>query len=259
MNFFKNRYALIFQQLLVREIGERYRDSALGVLWHLILPLCQLFVLSWVFGYLLQARVTLENVSYAAFLALGLWPWNLFSNAVSQSVTSLSGNAALIGKVLMPHGLLVASRAVSSVLLDLAGFAVVLLVLLMLSTPLKLSGIPTALLGIAVLCIFVMGIAQIVAVLNVFLRDVAAAISQLLSLFFFLTPIIYDVQQLPESLQTILRFNPLCAPIVMVRNALLGLPLDFVGLAISALLAVAVFLLGVWLMRRTRRHLEDYL
>jgi ABC-type polysaccharide/polyol phosphate export permease len=41
MKFFKDQYALLFQQLLVREIGERYRGSALGVLWHLILPLCQ--------------------------------------------------------------------------------------------------------------------------------------------------------------------------------------------------------------------------
>jgi lipopolysaccharide transport system permease protein len=255
----KPDYRAIFKELLRREIGERYRGSALGVLWHLILPLCQLLVLSWVFGHLLKARVTIENVSYAAFLALALWPWNIFSNAVSQSVSALTGNAALIGKVMMPHGLLVASRAVSSILLDLAGFTVVILMLLLFSTPLKLAGLPVALLGIAIVCVFALGFAQIVAVLNVFLRDVGAATSQLLSLFFFLAPIIYDIRQLPERVQNLFRLNPLSAPIITVRNAMLGLPIQWFDLGVSALVAVLVFLFGVWLMRRTRRHLEDYL
>jgi lipopolysaccharide transport system permease protein len=252
-------YRSLFKELLRREVGERYRGSALGVLWHLILPLCQLLVLSWVFGHLLKARVNIENISYAAFLALGLWPWNMFSNAVSQSVSALTGNAALIGKVKMPHTLLVASRALASMMLDFAGFLVVLIALLLFATPLKLSGLPAALLGLLVLCVFATGFAKIVAVLNVFLRDVGAATSQLLSLWFFLTPIIYDVQTMPVGLQKMLAFNPLAAPVLMVRNALLGLPLDFFGLLISAVVALLVFLFGAWLMRRTRRHLEDYL
>jgi lipopolysaccharide transport system permease protein len=252
-------YRGIFKELLRREIGERYRASALGVLWHLILPLCQLLVLSWVFGHLLKARVNIEHISYAAFLALGLWPWNMFSNAVSQSVNALTSNAALIGKVRMPHSLLVASRAAASMILDLAGFVVVIIALWLFATPLKLFGLPAALLGIAVLCVFAMGFAKIVAVLNVFLRDVGAATSQLLSLSFFLTPIIYDVQTMPVALQKILAFNPLAAPVLMVRNAMLGLPLDFIGVLISAVIALLIFLTGSWLMRRTRRHLEDYL
>ena len=71
----KPAYRSVFRELLRRELGERYRGSLLGVLWHLLLPLSQLLVLSWVFSHLLQARTQFENLSYAAFLALGLWPW----------------------------------------------------------------------------------------------------------------------------------------------------------------------------------------
>ncbi|MGH8051325.1 MAG: ABC transporter permease [Arenimonas sp.] len=255
----KPAYRSVFRELLRRELGERYRGSLLGVLWHLLLPLSQLLVLSWVFSHLLQARTQFENLSYGAFLALGLWPWNLFSNAVSNSVAALTGNAALIGKIALPHHLLVDAKVSASVLLDLAGFAVVLLALLLFGTPLKLSGVPVVLLSLAVLYIFAVGFANIVAVLNVFLRDVGAAISQILSLLFFLTPVIYDLAQLPKPLQQLLILNPFAAPILAIRHALLGLPVDWFHLGISALIAIFVAYLGYALLRRARPHLEDYL
>jgi len=255
----KPAYRSVFRELLRRELGERYRGSFLGLLWHLLLPLSQLLVLSWVFSTLLQARTQFENLSYAAFLALGLWPWSLFSNAVSNSVAALTGNAALIGKVSLPHHLLVDAKVTASVLLDLAGFAVVLLVLLMIGTPLQFSGLPVVLLSLLVLYIFAVGFANIVAVLNVFMRDVGAAISQLLSLLFFLTPVIYDSSQLSKHLQNILHLNPFAAPINSIRHAFLGLPIDWLRLGIAALMAIFVAYLGYALLRRSRRHLEDYL
>jgi ABC-type polysaccharide/polyol phosphate export permease len=239
----KPAYRSVFRELLRRELGERYRGSFLGVLWHLLLPLSQLLVLSWVFSHLLQARTQFENISYGAFLALGLWPCN----------------AALIGKIALPHHLLVDAKVTSSVLLDLVGFIVILLVLLLLGTPLKASGIPVVLLCLAVLYIFAVGFANIVAVLNVFMRDVGAAMSQILSLLFFLTPIIYDIAQLPVSLQQWLILNPFAAPIIAIRHAFLGLPIDWLPLGISVFIALAVAYLGYALLKRARPHLEDYL
>lgn len=255
----KPAYRSVFRELLRRELGERYRGSLLGVLWHLLLPLSQLLVLSWVFSHLLQARTQFENLSYAAFLALGLWPWNLFSNAVSNSVAALTGNAALIGKIALPHRLLVDAKVSASVLLDLAGFTVILLALVIFGTPLKWSGLPVVLLSLLVLYIFAVGFAYIVAVLNVFLRDVGAAISQILSLLFFLTPVIYDLAQLPKPLQQSLMLNPFSAPIMAIRNAFLGLPVDWLHLGISAFIAMLIAYVGYALLKRARPHLEDYL
>ncbi len=255
----KPAYRSVFRELLRRELGERYRGSFLGVLWHLLLPLSQLLVMSWVFSYLLQARTQYQDLNYAAFLALGLWPWNLFANAVANSVVALTGNSALIGKIALPHRLLVDAKVSASMLLDLAGFVVVLLALLVFGTSLELSGLPIVLLCLLILSIFAVGFAQIVAVLNVFLRDVGAAISQILSLMFFLCPIMYDLAQLPLRLQEILLLNPLVSPIVNIRNALLGLPVDWPNLAISAAAAMLVAVLGHAMLRRARPHLEDYL
>ncbi len=255
----KPAYRSVFRELLRRELGERYRGSLLGMLWHLLLPLSQLLVLTWVFSHLLQARTQFEHLGYGAFLALGLWPWNLFSNAVSNSVAALTGNAALIGKIALPHHLLVDAKVSASVLLDLAGFALVLLVLVLAGTPLKFAGLPVVLLSLAILCVFAVGFANIVAVLNVFLRDVAAAISQILSLLFFITPVIYDLAQLPEPLRRAMMLNPFAAPIVSIRHAFLGLPIDWLHLGVSGLVAVAMAFIGYALLRRARPHLEDYL
>jgi lipopolysaccharide transport system permease protein len=255
----KPAYRSVFRELLRRELGERYRGSLLGVLWHLLLPLSQLLVLSWVFSHLLQARTQFENLSYAAFLALGLWPWNLFSNAVSNSVSALTGNAALIGKIALPHHLLVDAKVSASILLDLAGFAAVLLALVLFGTNLHFSGMPVVVLSLLILYVFAVGFAYIVAVLNVFLRDVGAATSQIMSLMFFLTPVIYDLAQLPEQLQKLLLINPFSGPIIAIRHAFLGLPTDWVHLGVSALLAMVVAALGYTLLRRARPHLEDYL
>ena len=255
----KPAYRSVFRELLRREVGERYRGSLLGLLWHLLLPLSQLLVLSWVFSHLLQARTQFENLSYGAFLALGLWPWNLFANAVSNGVGALTSNSALIGKIALPHHLLVDAKVSASVLLDLAGFAVVLLVLALLGTPLKFSGVPVVLLSLVVLYVFAVGFANIVAVLNVFMRDVGAAISQIMSLMFFLTPVIYDLAQLPVRLQKLLLLNPMAAPIISIRHAFLGLPIDWLHLGVSGLVALVIAYLGYALLRRARPHLEDYL
>lgn len=255
----KPAYRAVFRELLRRELGERYRGSFLGLLWHLLLPLSQLLVLSWVFTHLMQSRAQFENLSYAAFLALGLWPWNLFSNAVGNSVAALTGNAALIGKVPLPHHLLVDAKVSASILLDLAGFVVVLLALVIFGTELKFSGIPVVMLCLLVLSVFAIGFANMVAVLNVFLRDVGAAISQILSLMFFLSPVIYDLAQMPAALRKWLLLNPLAAPIITIRNAFLGLPIDWSSLAISAAIAGLVAWAGYALLRRARPHLEDYL
>jgi lipopolysaccharide transport system permease protein len=255
----KPAYRSVFRELLRRELGERYRGSFLGVFWHLLLPLMQLAVLSWVFSHVLQARTQFENISYAAFLALGLWPWNLFANAVNNGVIALTSNSALIGKVALPHHLLVNAKVTSSVLLDLAGFFVILMALVLLGTPLKISGIPVVLLCLTVLCIFAIGFANIVAVLNVFMRDVGAAMSQILGLLFFLTPILYDTGQLPNTFQQWLLLNPFAAPVMAIRHAFLGLPVDWFQLGVSALVALIVAYLGHALLKRARPHLEDYL
>ena len=248
----------VFRELLRRELGERYRGTVLGGGRYLVLPLLQLGVLAWVFGSLLPARAN-SSVPYPVFLALGLWPWTLFANAASRSATVLVDNASLIGKIAVPHEVYLYARVAASLLVDLAGFAAVIVVILLFGVRFPVAGIPAALAGLAVIVLLAFGVSRLLAVLQVFLRDTATAIGQLLALGFFLSPIVYDRSQLPAAAQHALSFNPFVAPIEAVRHGLIGQPVPWQALLISAAIGMVVFVAAQWLSARTRAHLEDFL
>src|SRR5688500_17435133 len=155
----------VFRELLRRELDERHRGSVLGAAWLLLLPLLQLAVLAWVFGQLLPARAGDGRLPYAAFLALGLWPWNLFANAVARGVTALTDNAALIGKVAVPHALYVDARVAGAGVVDLAGFAVVLVALPLFGVELAWRGLPVLLPALATIALWGLAAARALAVL----------------------------------------------------------------------------------------------
>ena len=249
----------VFRELLRRELEERYRGSLLGAAWLLLLPVLQLAVLAWVFGHLLPARAQTGDLPFVAFLALGMWPWYLFANAANRGVTALTDNAALIGKVAVPHGLYVDVRVVASAAIDLAGLVLVIAVLLAFGVGITPAGLPAALAALVVIGVHALAAARLLAVLQVFLRDIAALTSQLLVLGFFLTPVFYDRALLPPAVSPWLALNPMTVPVEAIRAGLSGAPVDWQSLAVCAVVAGLLLVLAQWLMRRGRAHLEDFL
>lgn len=253
-----NRRA-VFRELLRRELGERYQGSVLGLLWTLLLPLGQLLVLSLVFTWLLPARAGGGALPYWAFLALGLWPWQLFANAAQRGCTALTDNAALIGKVALPQGLYVATRVTAAALPDLLGYALVLVLVAAFGIALDPAGLPVVLIALAVILAFALAAALLLATLQVFLRDTAQVVAQLLMLGFFLSPVLYDRRQLPGSVAAPLGWNPLAPPIEAVRAALTGADVNWVAFGAAAAAAVLALWLAHGVFARARPHLEDFL
>lgn len=249
----------VFLALLRRDLSERHQGSLLGIGWNLLQPLLQLAVLSLVFTHLLPARSSTGHIPYAAFLALGLWPWQIFANALLRGTSALTDNAALIGKVAVPHSLYVLARVLGSVLPDLAGMVLVVLAITVFGVPLSLAGLPVTVLALLVILAYGVAAAMIASVLQVFLRDVAFAVGQLLTLGFFVSPVLYDRAQLPTAFAVVLGFNPLAAPIEAIRAGLLGLPVPSLALGASAAGALLALLLALALFVRARPHIEDFL
>lgn len=249
----------VFVALLRRDLSERHQGSLLGIGWNLLQPLLQLAVLSLVFTHLLPARTATGHVPYAAFLALGLWPWQMFANALTRGTSALTDNAALIGKVALPHSLYVLARVLGSVLPDLAGLVLVLIAIIAFGVPLSLAGLPVMVVALLVILAYSLAAALIASVLQVFLRDVGFAVGQLLTLGFFISPVLYDRAQLPEPFATVLGFNPLAAPIESIRAGLLGLPVPWIALGASVAFALIVLLFARGLFARARPHIEDFL
>lgn len=244
-----------------REIGNRYLGSFSGGLWALFQPLIQLAVYSVVFIYVFrQGAPPGSPVSYIPFLFMGLWPWTMFAESLSRATTVIQDNAALIGKVALPRDVLVVSVVAGSFAVQLVGFVLICVVLRFCGVAIDLTALPVALLAFAQLFVFTLGFAFLFAGIQVFVRDLASALPQLLMLWMFASPILYARESLPENAQHYLDFNPF-APYPQIFRTLLvhTTPMSMTSLAISMAVALMVFAIGYAAFRRVQPHFEDFL
>lgn len=251
--------AAVFRTLLRRELSERHQGTLGGWTWGLLQPLLQFAVLVLVFTRLLPARASGGALPYAAFLALGLFPWQLFANALLRGTTALTENAAMIGKVAVPNAYYVLTRMAGAAIYDLAGFGLVLVLLFAFRMPITPLGLPVALLSLTIIAAHGLAAGFVLATLQVFLRDTAQVIAQLISLGFFLTPVLYDRHQLPGAAARVLGWNPLAPPIECVRAALSNEAVNWPMLGYSAALAIVALLVARWVFLRAQPHVEDFL
>jgi lipopolysaccharide transport system permease protein len=244
-------------ELARRDIKLRYRQTLLGIAWVVLQPLVAAGVLNFAFGIVAGARP--PGGSYFLFTFVGLLAWNLFSFTLSKTSFSLVGNAYLVSKVYFPRLILPLSGTLST-LLD---FAVALTVYFVLLAFEGGSPQPLVLLlpvWIALILCLALGAGFIAAALTVKYRDIQHILPILIPFLLYASPVAYDVTQIPARYQTIFYLvNPLAALIAGLRASLLPgstLPaLPFV--AWSAMLAVACFLFGAAVFKRTERSFAD--
>lgn len=249
------------RQFFARDLRNRFAGSFSGGLWALFQPLLQLAVTSFVFVYVFKARVpgTLA-IGYVPFLAIALWPWVAFAEAVLRSTTAIQDNAALIGKVALPRVVLVLATIGTSFAIHMVGFVAIVFVMKAAGQPMHLANLPWALLLYIPLAAFASGVALLCAAIQVFVRDLVQALGQLLPLLMFGAPVYYDRAQLPERFRGMLDWNPFTFYAESFRALLLdygNVSADRFGLACAV--AVLSLMIGYWTFRRLDPHFEDFL
>jgi lipopolysaccharide transport system permease protein len=244
-----------------REIKNRYLGSFSGGLWALLQPLIQLAVYSFVFVRIFKAPLPEgSTVGYVPFLFMGLWPWNAFAESLSRSCTSIQDNAALIGKVAMPREVFVVSAVAATFLIQILGFIAICIVLRLAGVPVNLLLLPLAILEYAQLFVFALGLALLLAAFQVFIRDFASALPQLLMLWMFASPVFYSRESLPERYRHWMDWNPLTHYTEFFRTILFGFgSISLVESLVSLVLALATLAIGLTVFRRLQSHFEDFL
>lgn len=193
-----------------REFQSRYRNSLLGAAWTILNPLSMIAVYTLVFSQVMRARLpgVDSTFAYSIFLMAGLMPWGLFAEIVSRGQNLFLENANLIKKVSFPKACLPAILLLSS----LANFSIVLGLFLGFALLLGLAP-GWSLLGLVPLLlieiVIAMSLALILGVFNVFFRDAGQLTGIFLQFCFWLTPIVYAIDIIPESYQGWLKLNPL--------------------------------------------------
>lgn len=211
------QYRELLGNLVRKELKIKYKDSVLGFVWSLLLPLVQLGVYWLVIGKFLGAGAI---PTYGVYIFCGLAVWTLFSEVLSTATTSVVYNAGLVKKVYFPRELF--PLAATGAALVNFGFQLVILlsadVLAGISShqwP-DLAKLPMPLLGLLVLVVWATGLGMLLAAANVYLRDVQHLITVVLMLWFWVTPIIYNVSRVGRTLPSVLYEGYLMNPMTPV-------------------------------------------
>ena len=255
------RYRWLLYEFTRRELAGRYAGSLSGIAWTFLQPLAQLAVYGFVFTRIFRASVPAEfpGVSYTAFVAVALWPWIMFAEAVTRGMVAITANGGLIRKVALPNSLFVFSAVGACYAIHLAGFLVVLAVLAAMGENIRLAGVPVALFLIAPYMLLAAGVALILAALQTLLKDVEHGTGIALSILFYATPILYPLSFAPAGWREVMRWNPLAGFSERLREVLMAHPSIVAGDVVLWAVALAVFAAGMWIFNRLSPYFEDFL
>ena len=189
------RYRELIENLIVRDLKVRYKGSALGFLWCLLNPLLLMLVFTAVFTVMLP---NLAVPRFPVFVLCALLPWSFFNTAVMGAVNSIVQNGHLIKKVNFPHEVIPISTVLSSFVNFLLSFPILLLFIMVFHISFTTALIYLPLIMV-VQVIFTIGVSLILATINVFYRDTSVIMEVVMQAWFFLTPIFYPIDLLPEQ------------------------------------------------------------
>jgi len=188
--------------LTLREFRSKYKRSVLGWGWSLLNPLASIAIYWLVFGVFLDVQAPAGSPSgvslFVLYLICGLLPWTFLANGLSSGMTSVVGNAALVKKVWFPREVLVFSV--------IASWLISFCIEMSVATGLLIAGgsepyvyLPGVLVVMLLQTVFITGLSLGLAAVNVYFRDVSHLMGLFLQLWFYLTPIVYSLEQVPET------------------------------------------------------------
>jgi lipopolysaccharide transport system permease protein len=248
------RYRGLVQILVARELKARYRGSVLGFFWSFANPLLLLLVYSFVFTRIIDRGDLADLEPYAVFLFCGLLPWTWFSASLNESANILIVNGNLIKKVVFPVEILPVVAVLSNLCHFVFGLPILFGFLAYYGVPLRLTELIWFPAVVAVQLCLTLGLSMILAALTVHFRDVKDLLANALTLWFFASPILYEMSAVPPEARAVMELNPF-AHLAISYQEILFREGPFGHW--KWLLAVAggsggLFLLGYWFFDRLR-------
>lgn len=241
--------------MTVRHLRGQYKQSVLGYAWALVNPLSQMLILTFVFSTILRFDGGYQP--YSIFLFVGLVPWIFFSGALSSATDSVVNAASLVNKVYFPREIL-PTAAVLTKLVDLA-FGLLILAALMLyygkAPEATAWWLPIL---FAIHMVFILGLCYPLAALNLFFHDVRFLVGVALTLWFYLTPILYPIDQVPSKYNIVFDLNPNSLFINAYRRVLLqGEDPGLERVLLGSSIALTTFLIGYYLFKKMEPGFAD--
>ncbi|MCR3921612.1 MAG: ABC transporter permease, partial [Firmicutes bacterium] len=227
--------------LVTSGLKAQHRNSYLGYVWWLLDPLMGIGI----YYFLMVVLLNRGGPGFGGFLVVGMVSWRWVSSTVGASAKSIVSQSGIVSKVYLPKAIFPFATALSQVINFFFGLLIVVIYLVISKT---MPGMTILWLPFVMLVqfLFLLALGMIIAYLCVFIRDIDNAISHLMRLWFYASPVIWERGRLPEQYTWLVKLNPISAILTSYRNILLhaGSP-ELTKLVIIALfsLALIIFLL----------------
>lgn len=244
-----------------REFQSKYRNSLLGAAWTVINPLAMIIVYTVIFSQIMRAKLPgIDSAfAYSIYLCAGVLTWGLFAEIVTRAQNTFLEHANLLKKLSFPRLCLpvtVVANALLNFFIVFGLFSVFLLISGNFPGLVYLAMIPV----LAILVAFAIGLGISLGVLNVFFRDVGQFFGIVIQFWFWLTPIIYPISILPESVRPLMSYNPMASLMTAFQDILVtGQWPVWQSLLPITILAVALCVLGMHLFRKHAGEMVDEL
>lgn len=235
------RISHLLWDMVKRDFKNKYAGSYFGFAWNLLSPFAFILIYTLVFSQIMAAR--LPNYSgqfdYSIYLSSGILAWTVFSNTIIRLQNCFIENSNIVKKIKFPKIFVPVSICLSSIIELLMNYSVFIIILIVIGKTITISLLYLLYL-IFLMQILCLGIGLILSVLTVHFRDLTQLMSIFISIWFWMTPVVYVKEILPQQFKTIIEYNPVFPFISAFQNVIMDYSITNV---VSTLLIAASFVI----------------
>ena len=237
----------------VSDLKIRYRNSVLGILWSFVEPLLLLAVLFVVFSTMFKFEIP----NFPIYLLLGIVCYRFFQNGTTLALSSITNRSATITQIYFPRSIPGLSAGITSAIMLVCELAVlgIFIISFQFVPPITILLLPLVL---ALELLLILGIALPLSVLNAKFKDTEFIWGVVLSAGFFLTPIFYQFDMLPEMIRNVLQFSPMVQIVTMAHHVVLYGTLPSVNTVLYAVGSISVItVIGYLIFRKYQARIAE--
>lgn len=238
-----------------KELRARYKHTIFGFLWLVANPLLQMLIIGLIFPLFITNPISY----YFYYLFTGLLAWNFFSFSLTKTAPSIVNERNLIKKAVFPRAVIPLSIICSNLINYSAAFILFFVPLVFIHT-LTFSSLWYFVSGLMMLIAFTIGASLLTSAMNVRFRDINFFVQAILIVWFYSTPIVYSLSQIPTRFLWLWYINPLTTPIMLMQHALVRSSPPNIGMITSNLsITAAMLIIGVYIFQNESNNFDDWL
>lgn len=247
------KYKEFLKSNVKKDIRGKYKGSFLGVLWSFVNPLLSVVIYAIVFHYIMRFQID----NYLIYLISGIIPWTFFTTSITSGMNSILFSADIIKKVYFPRVILPIS-SVTSALVNFLISCVIIVIFACFSG----VGIGYSLLFLPVVAliqyIFTLGIVFVLSAAEIYVRDIEHIINFFVGMLFYVTPILYTPDYVPDKFSFILKLNPLSYIIEAYHSIFYYKEIpNLTNLGIVFILSLIVFFIGYSIFNKLQKGFAE--